>query len=410
MATNLHPQTLIFGAYGVLLRRAGLAVLPADGKRPIRSGFNAWKFAPSIAVVEQWEQQEPYANIAYIPGLSRTPKNPNGLVVVDADNSTAAVCTEEIFGRTPAMINTRRGRHFIYRAPDQPLGTVGSLRKCGFEIDIKHGQKGSGISVAPPSSHPDQTDFYYTWYKGSGPDALTDLPTFNIKALHDLMGSQSRTLHDTTYTAPPPGPYAGGACLGGPCQPAKPRVNMFRNGSRKLGLNDHLVAHAWAIDDFETCLDIARNWNDDLHDIQGLERLSDDKVVAICTSVMADVESGKIVRTRRQRAIAITDADEISGLLASNRNGDAALALLLKLRAAHGERCRRGGTFVLCVEAMVKARTMGTWAARKYREARNALLRAGLIELVSPARQHVPAQYRLAERLLTPGLQARKTR
>lgn len=401
-------MTSIFGAHAVSLRRAGLAVLPAEGKRPIRANFNTWKQAPSMATVEKWALQDPGANIAYVTGLSRTLGNPHGLVVVDADNATEVERAGQIFGRTPGMITTRRGRHFIYSAPDEPLGKIGSLRKFGIDIDIKHGQKGSGISVAPPSSHPDQADFNYAWHEGSGPQSLTDLPTFDVKALHDLIDRESRTLRNTTYTGPPPPPDAGGACQGLGRQLSQSFLTLFRGGSRKLALNDHLVAHAWALEDMDTCVDIARTWNDDLQHAYSIERLADEKVVAICRSVMADVESGKIVRTRHQRAIAITDADEISHLLASDRNGDAALALLLKLRTAHGRRCQMGGTFALCAAAMVKARTMGAWSARKYREARNVLLQAGLVELVSAARPHVAAQYRLTKRALTPSIARRK--
>ena len=129
--------------------------------------------------------------------------------------------------------------------------------------------------------------------------------------------------------------------------------------------------------------------------------MPDSEAIEVCKTIMADIERGKLVRTRRQRAIAITDADEVRHLLATYKNGDAALALLLLLRAEHGARCLRGESFAICARAMVEARTMGTWAARKYREARDMLLHTGLIEPVSPASRHMAAQYRLAKRLLT---------
>jgi hypothetical protein len=39
----------IFGADAVALKRAGLAVLPAKGKKPIRTNFNKWRHSPVLA-------------------------------------------------------------------------------------------------------------------------------------------------------------------------------------------------------------------------------------------------------------------------------------------------------------------------------------------------------------------------
>ncbi len=277
-ANAVNPPTgeAIFGAHAVMLRRAGLAVIPAKGKKPIRTGFNAWKHAPGMKTVERWAARNSSDNIVYIPGLSRSRHNPHGIVVVDADNAEAVERAERTFGTTPAMIDTRRGRHFLYRAPETPLGRIGSLRSIGMEIDIKHGQKGSGISVAPPSRHPDQADFIYAWTKGSGPEALAELPTLKVKALQALIERGSKMLPNGTRPAPAAArPGAAATATAGTLGKAFP--GLFRDGSRKLGLNDHLAAHAWAIDDFDTCLDIARTWNDDLSETWGLEPLSRDR-------------------------------------------------------------------------------------------------------------------------------------
>lgn len=407
-------EPIIFGAFAVALREAGLAVLPADGKKPVLSGFNTWRRAPGIATVKKWCEINPRANIVYVPALSCTSKNPNGLVVVDADNAAEVERVEELFGRTPAMIETRRGRHFIYRAGDVPLGKIGSLRRAGFDIDIKHGQSGSGISVAPPSRHPNQRDFAYGWHAESGLEALAELPTFDAGALQDLICSpsktlrhapyksellcnaseQSKTLRNVTNTAPPPRGTLGRA-----------RPELFRDGSRKLGLNDHLCAHAGFIEDFNTCLDLACSWNEDLHDRRGMEKLPFEEVEEVCRSVMHAIESGKLVRTLRLRATAWSDADEVRRLAAMSQNGAAAFTLLMLLRAEHGARCLRGETFALCIEAMVNAETLGDWSARRYREARDALLRVGLIECVSECQR--PAQYRLTDRASTPSIAQR---
>ena len=77
-ANAVNPPTgkAIFGAHAVMLRRAGLAVIPAKGKKPIRTGFNVWKHAPGMKTVERWAARNSTANIVYIPGLSRSRHNP----------------------------------------------------------------------------------------------------------------------------------------------------------------------------------------------------------------------------------------------------------------------------------------------------------------------------------------------
>ena len=344
-------------------------------------------------------------NIVYVPGLSRSKRNPNGVVVVDADNAAEVERAERAFGKTPAMIDTSRGRHFVYKAPAGSLGKVGSLRKAGFEIDIKHGQKGAGIAVAPPSIN-DKTGFVYRWHDGSGIEALADLPEFKITSLASLLDRGSKTLCNDTKTAPRPGLGVEGTAL----TLGKAFPHLFRDGSRKLGLNDHLCAHASFIEDFNACMDVAQTWNDNLADDYGYERLPDDEVVEVCTAVMDDIAKGKLVRFHQQRATSRTDADEIRQMAAMFSNGDSALMLLMLFRAEHDARMARGETFVINIEGMVKKQVLGNWSARKYREARDTLLEFGLIECVRPAAYHRAAEYRLTDRVLTPSTAARARR
>ncbi len=403
--TQGQGPSAIFGAQGIALKKAGLAVLPAKGKKPIRTGFNEWKHAPGMKAVERWAETNPDDNIVYVPGLSRSKRNPNGVVIVDADNAEEVERAERVFGKTPAMIDTSRGRHFVYKAPDGSLGKVGSLRKAGFEIDIKHGQKGAGIAVAPPSIN-DKTGFVYQWHDGSGVEALADLPTFQITALASLLDRGSKTLRNETKTAPAPvmGTKGTARTLG------KAFPHLFRDGSRKLGLNDHLCAHASFIEDFNACLDVAQTWNDNLADHFAIERLPDDEVVEVCTAVMADLEKGKLTRFHQQRATSRTDADEIRQMAAMFSNGDSALMLLMLFRAEHDARMGRGETFVINIEGMVNKQVLGNWSARKYREARDTLLATGLIECVRPAAFRRAAEYRLTERVLTPSIAKRTAR
>lgn len=402
------PSRNPFGDHAVELRRAGLAVLPASGKRPLRRGFNRWTQAPSSSVVEKWSKSQPDANIVYIPGLSRTRENPHGLVVIDADDATEVERAEELFGKTPGMIDTRRGRHFLYRAPDVSLGAISSLKKFGFKIDVKHGQNGSGISVAPPSLHPEKIDFVYSWHAGSGAEALLDLPAFDVAALHAIIQKipdGANRSDNATVTA-----RRGGGC-GTARTLGKAFPELFRGGSRKLGLNDHLAAHAWAIDDIDACLDVARAWNEDLHDRHGIDPLPEAEVLAVCKSVMADAESGKLVRMNQQRATCRSDADEVRAIMdVGGTHGSDAVALLMLLRSEHEARDRRGETFNINIDAMVENRVMGSWSARRYRRARETLEKMGLLVKTAEHHrlQHVAAKYKLSERLITPSVSARK--
>src|SRR5207244_5748798 len=62
----------IFATEALALRRAGFAVLPAHGKEPTRKGFSKWKHAPGPRAVAEWAEEDPTANIVYVPGLCRT--------------------------------------------------------------------------------------------------------------------------------------------------------------------------------------------------------------------------------------------------------------------------------------------------------------------------------------------------
>ena len=70
------------------------------------------------------------------------------------------------------------------------------------------------------------------------------------------------------------------------------------------------------------------------------------------------------------------------------------------LRAEHGARCRRGETFCLAAEAMERDQTIPGWCSKRYTAARDVLMDAGFLVVVSPCRsigsRWLPARYRLA--------------
>ena len=97
-----------FADYAPAMRREGWAVLPSVGKSPIRSGFNSWRKAPSVAVISQWAERVPDADIVYVAGLCETGRNNRGIIVVDADDADAIGHAEEIFGETPGSADPAR--------------------------------------------------------------------------------------------------------------------------------------------------------------------------------------------------------------------------------------------------------------------------------------------------------------
>src|SRR5437660_1592905 len=139
-----------FANEAMALCLAGFAVIPAHGKEPMRRGFTNWKHAPGPRAVAEWAEKEPSADIVYVTALSKAKRGGNGLIVVDGDDAEACEQIIETFGDTAGKVRTRRGKHFLYRDHGGSLGNLSSLRKHGINADVKHGQKGAGIVVAPP--------------------------------------------------------------------------------------------------------------------------------------------------------------------------------------------------------------------------------------------------------------------
>jgi hypothetical protein len=348
----------IFGAHAVALRRAGLAVLPAQGKRPIRAGFNRWRHAPGVAVVEKWAAESPGANIVFVPGLSRD-RHPHGLVVVDADNATEVERAEQIFGRTPGMVDTRRGRHFLYRAPEGSLDKIGSLRKSGFDIDVKHGQEGSGISVVPPSVHP--SGHVYAWSPGSGIEALDELPPFDVRALQALLERR----------------------VGLPTAMAHPEVRApaaVREGERNNTLWRACMRRATKCGSFDDLLDFARARNAEFE-----PPLEDAEVMRVAKSAWDYTVRGENWFGRGQEVR--VPGDVVASLAADHPD---AISLLLILQIRHG-----GATADFAL-ANKMAKSMG-WTLLRFRSARDRLIDEGLLRRIHRGGQgpHDPPVYAL---------------
>ena len=386
MATTVNagavsaPGANIFCDWAPRLRLAGFGVLPVNGKRPLVSGFRAWRSAPTLSAISRWAVRHANANVGYIPGLS-------GLVVLDADDAEACHAIPRLFGDTPGKVRTRRGTHYLYRHDGADLGQLASLKAYGLNADLKHGRS---IVVAPPSAHENEPGFTYTWID-CDETVIGHLPGLDVRALQTLLDQGSKKAPNVTRTAP------------------RPRAAALRNESRGLGLNDFLVGQAWALEDVDTALDIATTFNMQLVE-RGLEPLDEREVRDRTLSVLKDRDAGKIERRHQRRAAASIAADEVRLLTSAARNGDAAIALLALLRAEHGARVKRGETFAINASAMASAETLGRWSARKYRAARDLLLRTGFIRVVVVGSQgrrgRVPTQYSLVDRPRAPSLRA----
>jgi Bifunctional DNA primase/polymerase, N-terminal len=260
---NLSVNEVVFGEAGPRMRRAGFAVLPAKGKKPLMQGFDRWKHAPGPAAVEKWAVRNPDADLVYVPGLSRAKGGGDAIIVVDGDDVEASGRIVELFGDTPGKVRTRRGRHFLYRDNGRSLGKVQSLRAYGLEADVKHGRS---IVVAPPSRHAEDRSFVYTW-DGCDETVIRDLPAFDASALQALIDRAKPSLN--SIEIPTPGskfePNATNNCP--PAAP--PRLNITKwiarsQNSRGLALNRWLIKQLAACGSLDALLDCARVFDAEL--------------------------------------------------------------------------------------------------------------------------------------------------
>jgi hypothetical protein len=357
----------VFADHALELRGHGFAVLPARGKRPIVKGYTTWPpNAPSIATVAQWAEQFPDVNIGYVAGLS-------GLVVVDCDSQDEAVRCRQLYGETPGRIRTRRGEHLLYCEPTEPLPRLVNMRQLGLVADLKHGRGAQSIALVPPSMHPEGGE--YAWID-CDPSVIRQLPPFDIDRLRRQLEQ-----HQSTPT------------------PDWRRRNEMRDGSRGQWLNDRLCGHAPHCDTFEELLDKARTLNDSLAD-RCVEPLSDEVVIDRTKKVWRDAQAGKLEKRLGRAGVAKSSTTEMEILNRLNpRKAPEALFLLMRLRIAHGARCKRGETFNITPKAMAESGAIPGWTRERIAKARDLLLESGFIQKVSESKVtphgRVGAQYRL---------------
>jgi hypothetical protein len=138
------------------LARRGLFVFPCKprGKEPL-TGNGCKDATTDLALIAQWWQQEPEANIGVATGAA------SHCFVLDIDGEDAEAelkKLEEQHGALPPTIEviTARGRHLYFEWPDMPVRN--SAGKVGPGLDIR-GE--GGYVLAPLSVHP--TGRAYAW-------------------------------------------------------------------------------------------------------------------------------------------------------------------------------------------------------------------------------------------------------
>jgi len=347
----------IFADNAMVMYQHGLAVLPIGLDRtPSIKGFDRWRARPGPQTIKKWMRAHPTDNIAIVPSLS-------GVLVVDSDDANQDQAVEDLLGPTPLKVVTRRGRHRYYRKVDERL--PGNLRFAGLQVDLK----ASGIAIAPPSVH--ESGHIYR-LEGDW-SALKDLPLPKLDKLAALLAERGR----------------GDAFA-------------MRDGSRGQWLNDQLCKCATDCLSLEELLQRAVALNDEL-EARGIPRLPHAEIAKRTQKVWNDAQSGKLQPLSAYEGTLRTSLAELDALCRiSPKHSPDALVLLLKLRAAHSARCRRDETFCLTPRSMANAGVIEGWSRERFEHARDVLLEAGLIVLVSPFRriggQHQAAQYRFAKK------------
>jgi hypothetical protein len=354
----------VFAENAQVMAQHGLAVIPiARNREPYVIGFNRWSRPPGRRALDRWAQQYPRANIAVVPGLS-------GVMVADVDNANDVPAVEGLLGATPLRTRTRRGMHLWYAKPDVRL--PGDLRKYGLDVDLK---AGANLVIAPPSIH--ESGVAYALDDGCDWTALRDVVQPMVNRLQHLVNAHAKEVVVSTSGH-----------------------REMRDGSRGQWLNDRLCRHAAACANFEEMMDVAMTLKQELAK-RGLEPLDDEEVFRRTQKVWQDAQDGKLESWVGREGVARLTGREMQALCELDaRTGPDAYTLLAHLRVSHSLRCRRGETFSITPKAMSRHNVIPGWGRERYERARDLLLLAGLIMLVTPfsntAEGRRAAQYTLA--------------
>jgi hypothetical protein len=329
-----------FASTAAELARLGLVPIPVggpDGKKPLVN----WPrriVQPDSQALRIWSQRFPGANIGILTKLSQ-------ITIVDVDDPGLVGDMEKRFGPSPLITGTpSNGMHFWYRANGERCRNL--RRSEGIAVDVKAGGAGKGgFVVVPPSVRPvgPHAGKAYGFIRG-GWDDIARLPTIRAGSLPDSMAHA----HDKGSSAEP-FPHAA-ATLG---ERNNTLFHELLSKSRYCAGEEQLIAVGAEIN-------------------AAFDRpLPDDEVVRTVKSVWGYRERDAVWIGREPHA-SVSRGD----IRAFKGNGDA-LLLYLVLRTSHPA---RGEPFAISARAMGKASVIPGWGYVRYRVARDALLRIGLIK------------------------------
>ena len=253
------------------------------------------------------------------------------LIDIDSDDENVVAEAIKLFGESPILWRTGGGN---YAMPFRHNGEARRIRPMpGLPIDLL----GSGYAVAPPSMGSKRR---YEFLRGNLAD-FDQLPAIRLKG----------NFEQRAVTKP-----------------------VAVEGERNDKLFRHCLEQAQYCDTFDDLLDVARAFNDDC-----LPPDSDMTVVKTAASAWKRTLGGKV-----QHGMVSVPRPAITTLALKNPD---ALALLTVLAALNG----RDSTFWI---ANGMAGTRVGLSIQRLVRARNELLKRGIIQQVSTARQHSPALYR----------------
>jgi hypothetical protein len=325
---------------------AGIVPLPlggVDGKRPLIKG--PAKLGRHAAL--QLAPKFPDAGLGFWCGRR------NGLTVVDIDSTADAELQYAIdtYGDSPVIVKTASGKAHCY------YHHAGETRRIRPDKDHPIDILGEGgLAVAPPSTRP--SGGRYEFLRGGLAD-LRSLPTIRPGAL-----VQRELVRPEAHRS------AGRVSIG--------------NRNNSMFLLACGLAHT--AEGKAGLLDQVRKANAEL-----ASPLPDDELQRAVGSAWRYREEGRLMVPGSGSATLLPSAS-IASLLAAGETD--AMALLALLRKAH--QGRHGKPFAASPEAMERARLIGSWGKRRYREATRKLCEAGeLVQIVQGGNgKHTPSLYR----------------
>jgi hypothetical protein len=153
-------------AYATLyVAKFGLSVLPMGrDKKPLIKWVDLQDRRPTVKELLSWKKE----NLAIITGAI------SNLVVVDCESREDAEWFYRERGKTPVVVQSKRGFHLYFRHPGQ---RVANAQKVGKPIGMKHTydvRGDGGYVLAPPSLH---SEGAYQWRCPMR--ATSELPPFD---------------------------------------------------------------------------------------------------------------------------------------------------------------------------------------------------------------------------------------